>query len=355
MPSEPRRGTLFMYAVVAVVAAVITAGIAALLVSIFQRKQEARSSYVKLVEVTEDDVDPAKWGVNWPRQYDGYLRTAEPTSRKYGGGMAGPEGTLPPQKAQRDPWLTRIFAGYLFAADYRDRRGHAYMLNDQEVTKRNVPTEAKQSGNCLHCHGSILPLYRKLGQGDVQKGLELVGAMDYWDAHKQLEQTSPDGKAHPVGCVDCHDPKTMELRVTRPGFLAGIAKLAASDAPAPHLPSIARWRHGDKKRAYDPNSDGTRQEMRSFVCGQCHVEYYCGKGLTLFFPWNEGLKVEQIEHYYDNLQVHGQRFKDWTHAETGMTCSRPSTRNSSYGARGSMRAAASPAPIATCHTSARDR
>ncbi|MFL5441587.1 MAG: ammonia-forming cytochrome c nitrite reductase subunit c552 [Myxococcales bacterium] len=318
MPSEPRRGTLFMYAVVAVVAAVITAGIAALLVSIFQRKQEARSSYVKLVEVTEDDVDPAKWGVNWPRQYDGYLRTAEPTSTKYGGGMAGPEGTLPPQKAQRDPWLTRIFAGYLFAADYRDRRGHAYMLNDQEVTKRNVPTEAKQSGNCLHCHGSILPLYRKLGQGDVQKGLELVGAMDYWDAHKQLEQTSPDGKAHPVGCVDCHDPKTMELRVTRPGFLAGIAKLAASDAPAPHLPSIDRWRHGDKKRAYDPNTDGTRQEMRSFVCGQCHVEYYCGKGLTLFFPWNEGLKVEQIEHYYDSLQVHGQRFKDWTHAETGM-------------------------------------
>jgi nitrite reductase (cytochrome c-552) len=58
--------------------------------------------------------------------------------------------------------------------------------------------------------------------------------------------------------------------------------------------------------------------MRSFVCGQCHVEYYCGKGMTLFFPWNEGLKVEQIEHYYDGLQVHGERFKDWTHAETGM-------------------------------------
>jgi nitrite reductase (cytochrome c-552) len=58
--------------------------------------------------------------------------------------------------------------------------------------------------------------------------------------------------------------------------------------------------------------------MRSFVCGQCHVEYYCGKGMTLFYPWNEGLKVEQIEHYYDGLQVHGERFKDWTHAETGM-------------------------------------
>src|SRR3954462_9817255 len=210
MPSEPRRGTLVMYAVVAVVAAVITAGIAALLVSIFQRKQEARSSYVKLVEVTEDDVDPAKWGVNWPREYDGYLRTAEPTATKYGGGTAGPEGTLPPQKAQRDPWLTRIFAGYLFAIDYRDRRGHAHMLEDQEVTKRNVPSEAKQSGNCLHCHGSVLPLYRKLGRAalpqatdaeQIQKGLQLVSDMGYWDAHKELEKSSKDGKAHPVSCV----------------------------------------------------------------------------------------------------------------------------------------------------------
>src|SRR5262249_42469377 len=210
------------------------------------------------------------------------------------------------------------FAGYLFAIDYRDRRGHAYMLNDQEVTKRNVPSEAKQSGNCLHCHASIMPLYRKLGQGDEQKGLQLVSEINYWDAHQMLEQMSSDGKAHPLGCVDCHDPKTMELRVTRPAFLAAMEKLAVSDAPVPHLPSIDRWRHGDRKRAYDPNIDGSRQEMRSFVCGQCHVEYYCGKGLTLFFPWNEGLKVEQMEHYYDGLQVHGERFKDWTHAETGM-------------------------------------
>ena len=58
----------------------------------------------------------------------------------------------------------------------------------------------------------------------------------------------------------------------------------------PHLPSVERWRRGDKK-PYDPNVDGTRQEMRSFVCGQCHVEYFCGKGMTIFFPWAEGLKV----------------------------------------------------------------
>src|SRR5512137_1448545 len=321
-----RKRTIVAYAAVAVGTALATAVVAALLINIFQRKQEAKNPFLRLVEVTENDVDPKKWGVNWPREYDGYLRTAEPTRTKYGGGLVGPEGTLPPEKADRDPWLTRIFAGYLFAVDYRDRRGHAFMLKDQEVTKRNVPSEAKQSGNCLHCHASIMPLYRKLGKEalpqaseaeQIQKGLALVGEMNYWDAHKLLEQTT-GGKAHPVSCVDCHAAKTMELRVTRPAFITGMQKLAASSADVPHLPSVEKWRAGDRKKPYDPNVDGTRQEMRSFVCGQCHVEYYCGKGLTLFFPWAEGLKVEQMEHLYDGMQVKGSRFKDWTHAETGM-------------------------------------
>ncbi len=323
--STDRSRPLWLYAALIAATAVATAAIAALLINIFQRKQEAKNPFLKLVEVTENDVDPAKWGVNWAREFDGYRRTSEPTHTKYGGGLVGPEGMLPPQKAERDPWLTRVFAGYLFAVDYRDRRGHAFMLQDQELTKRNIPAEAKQSGNCLHCHASIMPLYRKLGrealpqasEGDqVQKGLELVSEKTYWEAHKMLEQTS--GGVHPVSCVDCHDPKTMELRVTRPGFLAGIQKLAASTAAVPHLPSVERWRRGDKSKPYDPNSDGSRQEMRSFVCGQCHVEYYCGKGMTLFFPWNEGLKVEQIEHHYDRIEVKGHRFKDWVHTETGM-------------------------------------
>ena len=233
---------------------------------------------------------------------------------------------MPPQKAARDPWLTRIFAGYLFAVDYRDRRGHAFMLFDQETTKRNVPAENKQSGNCLHCHGSIMPLYRKLGKEaapqaseaeQIQKGLAAVGDLSYWDAHKQLEQIG-GGKAHPVSCVDCHDPRSMDLRVTRPAFITGIQKLASSTAEVPHLPSIERWRKGARALPYDPNVDSTRQEKRSYVCAQCHVEYFCGKGTTVFFPWAEGLKVEQMEHLYDGMQVKGQRFKDWTHAETGM-------------------------------------
>jgi nitrite reductase (cytochrome c-552) len=110
----------------------------------------------------------------------------------------------------------------------------------------------------------------------------------------------------------------MLLRVTRPGFLLGIRALAESAEPTPHIQSIERWRKSDRARPYDPNADASRQEMRSFVCGQCHVEYYCGPKTTLFFPWNQGLKVEQIERTYDAYKFpDGHRFYDWQHAETG--------------------------------------
>ena len=322
---QPQKKRGLLVALVVGVFALAAVGAAALLVNIAERKEAARHQYVKVVEVTEADTDPAKWGKNWPREYDGYLKTADPTSTKYGGAAGASEGQPAPQKADRDPWLKRIFAGYLFAVDFRDRRGHAFMLFDQEKTKRNVPAENKQSGNCLHCHASIMPLYAKLGQEaapqaskaeQIQAGLVKVSEMSYWDAHKALGDLG-GGKVHPVSCVDCHDPQSMELRVTRPGFITGIQKLAASDADAVAFPSIERWRRGDKSKPYDPNLDATRQEKRAYACGQCHVEYFCGKGMTIFFPWAKGLKVEQMEALYDGTEVKGKRFKDWTHAETG--------------------------------------
>jgi nitrite reductase (cytochrome c-552) len=322
MPLSRRTRTLSFAAVVALGSAAISVAVAALLVTIFRHKQEAKNPYVRLVDVTEETTDPAPWGMNWPRQLDGYARTAEATRTDFGGSE-----TLPEEKSARDPWLKRMFAGYAFAIDYRDRRGHAFMLTDQEKTKR--VTERPQPGSCLHCHASVIPTYRRLGDGDVMKGFEQLGKMTYAAAHAEVVKTGSSNPvaggaaahvegAHPVSCVDCHDPQTMELRVTRPGFLVGVRALAASTEPTPHLPSVERWRQGDRARPYDPNADASRQEMRSFVCGQCHVEYYCGPKMTLFFPWGEGLKVEQIEHTYDGTKFpDGHRFYDWQHAETG--------------------------------------
>src|SRR5512134_2033975 len=149
-------------ALIAAVVALATALIAALLMNIAERKAETRTPFVRLVEVTEDTTDPAAWGTNWPRQYDSYLKTAIATRTRFGG--HGGSEALPEQKIERDPWLKRMFLGYAFSIDYRDRRGHAYMLTDQAETE---PVTKPQSGSCLHCHASIMPLYRKLGDGDA--------------------------------------------------------------------------------------------------------------------------------------------------------------------------------------------
>src|SRR5262249_30774648 len=133
--------------------------------------------------------------------------------------------------------------------------------------------------------------------------------------HKKLHDT---GHAHPVTCGDCHDPKTMQLRVTRPGFIEGIRLLAASDVPVPHLPSIERWRDGDKAVPYNPNAEASRNELRAYVCGQCHVEYYCSSQMKLTFPWGKGLRAGEIEKFWDETKfADGARFFDYKHAETG--------------------------------------
>jgi nitrite reductase (cytochrome c-552) len=118
---------------------------------------------------------------------------------------------------------------------------------------------------------------------------------------------------HPIACLDCHEPATARLVVTRPAFVAGLRALAASRAPVPHLPSVAQWRAGDRRRPYDPNVDASSQEMRSFSCAQCHVEYFFdGAERRLTFPWDDGLDAADIERVYD-----ARGFRDWTHPATG--------------------------------------
>jgi len=274
------RSSVSKYVALSAAVAAATFLAAMLLMNVAARKQEARQTYFELVQLTEDTVEPAEWGKNFPRQFDGYKRTVDIERTKYGGSEAF-------QRLDADPRLRRIFAGYAFALDFREERGHAYSLKDQDETERT--RQRPQPGSCLHCHASALPAWRKLGGGDIQKGFEAMCAMPFQQARKLV--------THPVTCLDCHDPKTMAPRVTRPGFLNG----------------IRAYKKSQGVENYDPNTMATRQEMRSFVCGQCHVEYYfAGPNKIVTYPWAKGLKIDEIETYYDEI-----RFSDWKHAETG--------------------------------------
>src|SRR3989338_1174729 len=218
------------------VAAVATAGVTALLMNIRERKEEGRQTVVKLAELTEATTDPAEWGKNFPREYEGYKRTVATQRTRYGGSEAF-------SKLDDDSRWRRFFAGYAFGVDYLEERGHAYSLRDQQETLRTK--QFKQPGACLQCHaGGMKHVYETVGRGDLQAGFEQVCAMPLEEAWQRV--------THPIACVDCHDPATMQLRVTRPGFLNAIRLVKQAEGIA----------------NYDPNALATRQEMRSFVCGQ---------------------------------------------------------------------------------------
>ncbi|MCU0503229.1 MAG: ammonia-forming cytochrome c nitrite reductase subunit c552, partial [Anaerolineae bacterium] len=163
--------------------------------------------------------------------------------------------------------------GYAFSVDYNEESGHFYALSDQKETQRQVAV--KQPAACANCHAAEAPLL-----------IEQMG----WEKFNSTPYTEISGTLHyGSSCRDCHNPDTMELWISRQAF-----KNAMED------------RGVDLGKA-------TRQEMRTYVCAQCHVEYYFkGDNKILTFPWSKGLKIEEMEKHYDEYG-----FKDWTHKETG--------------------------------------
>ncbi|HEX4945010.1 MAG TPA: ammonia-forming cytochrome c nitrite reductase subunit c552 [Usitatibacteraceae bacterium] len=293
--APPRGRAWFLIVLTAVIAAGAAAGGVALLVNIWERKVEARNPFYRVVELTDDTVDPVVWGKNFPSQFDGYKRTVDQVRTRYGGSeavprtptQADPRSIVAQSRLEEDPRLKTMWAGYAFSRDFREERGHAYMLDDQTFTERQQVV--RQPGTCLHCHASVYVPYKKLGDGDLIKGFEKMNQMPFVEARRLV--------THPVSCIDCHAPDTMQLRVTRPGFIEGIRALKVSQGV----------------KDYDVNTMATRQEMRAYVCGQCHVEYYFkGPEKRLVYPWANGLKVENILAYYDK-----EGFKDWTHKDSG--------------------------------------
>ena len=190
------------------------------------------------------------------------------------------------QKLDMIPQLKRMWAGYAFSIDFREARGHAYMLEDQMFSERQT---VPQPGTCLQCHGSMYVPMKTAGDGDIVAGFEKLNRMPYAEAATHVNRA--------IACIDCHDPDSMQLRITRPAFMEGIRAYKASQGI----------------EDYDVNTQATRHEMRTYVCAQCHVEYYfVGESKRLTFPWNTGLKVEEALDYYDDIG-----FTDWVHKDTG--------------------------------------
>src|SRR5262249_40913909 len=95
----------------------IMLGVAFLLLSIQLHKDEARAFPAQVVPIAENELDPSVWGVNFPREYDSFMKTKDDTIvTPYG-------GSVPFNKLERVPAMVRIWAGYAFSVDYNKARG----------------------------------------------------------------------------------------------------------------------------------------------------------------------------------------------------------------------------------------
>ena len=290
-PEEPtaRTGPRRRWVPIAVliVVAMASAALTWLLITIFEHKQEAKSPFAQTVQLTDTTYDPAVWGENFPIEYEQYKKTAEDTDGDFVKVVPTADDPREYHTISRIDSETRaqkMWRGYAFAVDYDEPRGHEWALQDQRYTERTA-ARFKQPGTCLNCHASMPQVYDELGDGDRQAGFDALNAMSYDDAYEHASSS--------IACIDCHDPQTMELKITRPAFMEGIRQAKAAEGIAD----------------YDVNRDATNQEMRTYVCAQCHVEYYfAGEGKTLTFPWKNGLTVN----YYDEVG-----WTDFTHEESG--------------------------------------
>lgn len=243
--------------------------------SIMDRKTEARFAYQPKVLLEGIEPRDSVWGLNYPRQYQSYMKTADTTFRGY----VSTSGFKDALKDQ--PELVIIWAGYAFSKDYNQPRGHAHAVTDVHNSLRiGAPMKAGDGVMPSTCWTCKSP--------DVPRLMSEMGVTEYYS--KKLSDFGSE-VINPIGCADCHDAKTMNLTITRPALIEAFEAMGKDISKASH------------------------QEMRSLVCAQCHVEYYFNKNIPgkegaayLVFPWKEGMTVEDMERYYDNID-----FADWVH------------------------------------------
>jgi nitrite reductase (cytochrome c-552) len=245
-------------------AIVVIAGLLA--TSIVERRVESISKLQVVRDIPEWEPRNEVWGENYPRQYETYAMTTDTNfASKHG-------GSKKIDYLENYPELVILWAGYGFSKEYNQGRGHANAIKDiRQILRTDGFEDTKTVGTCWTCKST-----------DVPRVMAKMGPAAYY-ASKWKDIGSEI--INPIGCQDCHDPKTMNLRITRPALVEALQR-----------------RGKDVKTA-------TRQEMRSLVCAQCHVEYYFAKeGNYLTFPWDKGFSADSMYAYYEE-----KGFSDWTH------------------------------------------
>jgi nitrite reductase (cytochrome c-552) len=259
-PKKASKTTWLLSGVILVLAAAIIA----ILLYLKNQPQPTRG-IAPIIQIAAMDPNSKNWGINFPNQYSSLQKTLTNNTRTTYG------GSDPYSKLEQDPRLVKLFAGYGFSKDYNEERGHLNSLTDVRATKRVNETTP---GTCYSCKSANNPgLWQKIGMLEYDK-------TPFAELGRQITE--------PIGCANCHEANTMKLIVTNPALEEALVA------------------QGKDWRTF------TRQEMRTVVCANCHVEYYFkGTEKYLTFPWAKGTKIENIVDYYEE-----SGFKDWEHPDS---------------------------------------
>jgi nitrite reductase (cytochrome c-552) len=227
--------------------------------------------------------------------YQSYLANNDDTQMtEYGGSVPVRKhddfNSLPKGYRHAQPYLKNLWLGYPFSYEYDRARGHTYAITDITRIDR-VNRYSEQAGlptTCFNCKTNTMPqLLEEYG--------DALWSMNFHDFRERH-----DPERHSIGCTNCHDADNQ-------------MRLAITSVPLDE----ALKRQGKDWR------EASRQEMRSLVCAQCHVEYYFetrdhGVAAKPHFPWDGGMNPEQIYEFKANGTperdgFQGQ-FADWVHA-----------------------------------------
>lgn len=240
--------------------------------SITERRAEVRSIFAnKKVEIAPMEARNALFQSNYPREYETWLQTADTSFVSEFNG-----NKFVDVLAQR-PEMVVFWAGYAFSREYGSPRGHYYAIHDMLHTLRTGSPGVDgmddiQPSTCWVCKSP-----------DVPRMMQAIGIGEFYQK-KWSEMGSEI--VNPIGCADCHDTETMDLRISRPALIEAFERMGKDITKATH------------------------QEMRSLVCAQCHVEYYFYKeNKYLTFPWDKGTTMEDVEKYFDEIEYY-----DYIHA-----------------------------------------
>ncbi|TLM70688.1 MAG: ammonia-forming cytochrome c nitrite reductase subunit c552 [Actinobacteria bacterium] len=244
-----------------------------------------------------------------------YLYDDNAKAGPYGGSVRVP---ATPKKATFARYST-IASGHAFVKDYNEEGAHKWMFADHRAITRG------KFETCMQCKSTKIawswtnskPL-TVASDTDVElthtktpttpaktvkipKGTVLTYATDAKTAEVDAKATLPDGTVYTsrpkasedatknfnmlwaatvaatketmpygAGCNHCHDPHSGEPRLVRGAMLTAIES-GGPDGEGGLNP------YGTGQQRAKTLADGTAQDVTNSQCGQCHVEYTCGK------------------------------------------------------------------------------